>query len=396
MKIALKIGTFVLVVGLAGWAFFYLLKGVDLPSLPEAEDVVPIKIGGILPQAPETTVEEGGGESVVASSDEKSLIAKLSNGAIFAYTAVSDDEIYYISKDGKVFQISGEGDVAISEQEINALNSVSLSQSKKRALVSSGNPKSSSWSIYDFLDRVWRPLPQTITYAAWGADDQTLWGIEEKEGKKSFVRINLSRNTPVVSVVSSDFRMKDVGFTPLSSDSLLIHEKSSAFYEGNAWKMDTRSFVVSNLFRSAYGLIVKMFGPGNGGIAFESPNKFSLLSDSAVATKELALRTIPEKCGARGGQFYCFVPSNVPDGVVLPDDYFKNTFFSVDALYRIDGKTGESTALMQSGSDEIKEIDGESVVVSEKYLYFINKHDSALYRLNFSLLSGIGNDESSN
>lgn len=396
MKIALKIGTFVLVVGLAGWAFFYLLKGVDLPSLPEAEDVVPIKIGGVLPQAPETPTERENNESVVSSSDEKSLITKLSNGAIFAYTTISDDEIYYISRDGKVFQISGEGDVAISEQEINALNSVSLSQSRKRALVSAGNPKSPSWNIYDFLDRVWRPLPQTITYAAWGADDQTLWGIEEKEGKKSFVRVNLSRNTPTISVISADFRMKDVGFIPLSSDSILIHEKSSAFHEGSAWKMDTRSFAVSSLFRNVYGLVVKMFGPGNGGIAFETPNRFFLLSDNGTVAKELSLRTIPEKCGARGGQFYCFVPSNVPDGVVLPDDYFKNTFFSVDALYRVDGKSGESAALMQSGSDEIKEIDGESVTVSEKYLYFMNKHDGALYRLNFSLLSGTGNNESSN
>lgn len=396
MKIALKIGTFVLVVGLAGWTFFYLLKGVELPSLPEAEDVVPIKIGGVLPQTPEAPAEGENSESVVSSSDEKSLVAKLSNGAIFAYTAISDDEIYYISRDGKVFQINGEGDVAISEQEINALNSVSLSQSKKRALVSAGNPKSPSWNIYDFLDRVWRPLPQTITYAAWGADDQTLWGIEEKEGKKSFVRVNLSRNTPAISVVSADFRMKDVGFVPLSGDSILIHEKSSAFHEGNAWKMDTRSFAVSSLFRNVYGLVVKMFGPGNGGVAFETPNKFSLLSDNGTVAKELSLRTIPEKCGARGGQFYCFVPSNVPDGVVLPDDYFKNVFFSVDALYRVDGKSGESAALMQSGSDEIKEIDGESVMVSEKYLYFINKHDGALYRLNFSLLSGTGNNESSN
>jgi hypothetical protein len=386
VKTALKIITFVVVVGLAAWAFFYLLKGVDVPSLPEISEVVPIQIGGGGNENAGTP-EVAEKPSVREEGGEEGLITQLSNGPAFAYIAYTDEEIYYFSRDGKVFQAHPEGDIAVSEKAIPSLNGVFVSASKKRALVSSGDPKRPTWSIYDVLDRAWRPLPTSLAYASWGGNDETLIGINEEGSNRALVRVNLVRNTPVITTLVSNFRMRDITLAATGADTLLLSEKPSAFYTASAWELSLRTLSMRPLFREAAGLIVRIFGGKLGGVAFEAPNRFSLLASNGSVQKELAFATLPEKCGASGTEIYCFAPGNLPEGSVYPDDYFKNTFSSTDSLHKIDPVNGSVETVLTSGSTDIPSIDGRDVSISARYIYFINKHGGALYRISRTGLS---------
>src|SRR5271157_2079441 len=99
MKTFFRIAFLVLIVVGFGWLFFYLLKGASIPGLPENQNILPIKIGGVGNLS--GTVMLGNGlqktSSTEASSSLGQLLTKVSNGAIFDYAVVSDDEIYYFS-----------------------------------------------------------------------------------------------------------------------------------------------------------------------------------------------------------------------------------------------------------------------------------------------------------
>lgn len=378
MKIFLRIFVFLVIAAGSVWAFFYVLKGISIPTLPEIEDIVPIKIGS----APETSSPTNTGESETnlgtpALPEDKNAITRISNGSVFDYAIISDQEIYYFSDAGKVFQARLDGDVAIMDQELGSLNSVTQSPQGGRALVAWGDPKKPSWNIYDLLDKAWRPLPKDIVLAAWGVNDETLIAISEKENTRTLQKISLARNAITPSTVFANFGMRDISFHALDTDTLAILDRPSAFHAGNLYTLNTRTLAMKRIIRETNGLSASFLS--SFWLIFSSPEKITLAKNGGEVIRDLAFRTIPQKCGG-GKEIYCFAPRELPEGTILPDDIFKNKFYSVDALYRV-RENGESELLFESGQGEVPEFDGHSLRATNDYVYFINKHDRALYRV---------------
>jgi hypothetical protein len=77
---------------------------------------------------------------------------------------------------------------------------------------------------------------------------------------------------------------------------------------------------------------------------------------------------------------YCFVPSNVPLGTLIPDSYLTRTLRTVDDLYRIDLTTDTDTRLFSAdGGTDTPSVDGTNVFVSGQSLYFVDASDRALF-----------------
>jgi WD40 repeat protein len=384
MKIFLRIFVFLVVAAGSVWAFFYVLKGISIPTLPEIEDIVPIKIGS----APEiNTSKNTDGEqinsAIPALPENENNITRISNGSVFDYVIVSDKEIYYFTNTGKVFQARLDGDVAIMDQELGSLNSVSQSPQGNRALVAWGDPKKPSWNIYDVLDKAWRPLPKDIVLAAWGANDETLLVISEKEGVRTLQKISLARNAITPTIIFPNFTMRDISFHVIDGDTFTILDRPSAFHAGNLYILNTQTLAMKRVIRETNGLSANFLS--SFWILFSSPEKITLAKTGGETIRDLALRTIPQKCGG-GKEIYCFAARELPEGTILPDDIFKNKFYSVDGLYRVQ-ENGESELVFESGQGEVPEFDGYSVRVTNNYVYFINKHDRALYRVGKNILS---------
>ena len=387
MKIAIRIIVLVLVVAAAGAGGYYILTGAKLPTFPELQEVVPFQIGENAPSLNNLPggegVEPGAGEP---GGDTGNLVERVSGGAVFSYSAISDTEIYYFTLDGRVFRVVSGGDTVVSERVLSSLNGVWTTGNGKRALVSFGDPKRPEWSIFDFLDAAWRPIPQSIVYAAWGGNENTLMGIEEKGGAKNLVRVGLTNNTPASSVIMNNFLMKDVRFANGGGDRIFIGEKASNLYKGSVWELNTKTLGWKSVFVEQPGLIFKILPDLSGGIKFSSPNSLSLVSLGGEAKGNFTIKTLPEKCGGAGDRFYCFAPLSIPENVFLPDDYFKNKVFFQDAFYKMDLNTGESASLFQSGIENIPLIDGENISLLGDRVYFVNRYDKRLYRINLTLL----------
>ncbi len=83
-----------------------------------------------------------------------------------------------------------------------------------------------------------------------------------------------------------------------------------------------------------------------------------------------------------GKTVYYAQPTNIPNDVIWPEDYYENKFTTQDTFYKLDIESGKKERLIEY--DEIKEkLDAVDLFLSpaEDALFFINKINGLLYKL---------------
>ncbi len=141
----------------------------------------------------------------------------------------------------------------------------------------------------------------------------------------------------------------------------------------------------------------KILGGINGLTTLTSPNGKLILYNNNnlslyiynVDTKSsslLGLKTLPEKCvwGKNSDIVYCSVPKFVDQGQ-YPDDWYQGQVSFSDELWKIEATNNNATmisdpAAVVGGED----MDGTKLALDdgENYLFFVNKKDSYLWKLN--------------
>jgi hypothetical protein len=194
--------------------------------------------------------------------------------------------------------------------------------------------------------------------------------------------LNLSTNKKV-QIFNSPFT-EWLSLWP-SNNIITLTTKPAANIEGYMYSMDA---VGKNLKKVLSGI--------NGLTTLTSPNgKLVLWSDDRLAlnifymdkrnSDLLGLRTLPEKCvwSKSSESLYCAVPKSVGTNL-YPDSWYQGEVSFNDQLWKIDMKTGNTTLLLDpvavTGAEEI---DGIKLALDEgeNYLFFVNKKDSFLWKL---------------
>lgn len=366
-KILIALGTLILL-GAAGYFIWWLFIAQPMPTETPASDVLP---GDVTGNAPSTsTASQGSAYPVIRS---------LSDNAVFNYWRVGETgEIYYLTPEGRVYAVKEGPDLEISKQTISALNRVEPSRDGRRLLASFGNPLAPQWGIFDTADSVWRPLPSQITNAGWGRTSSELVATVVSGNDTNLSFVDIAKTPPTYTVLVRDFRIEDAVFSLLNQNELLIVEKPSAEYAGNAWRFNFANRAFTRAFAPAQGLTIAVSPSGAATYLFETIEEFSI-GDAAFANRLTGLfTTLPSKCADYASTTYCFVPQNPPSKTVLPDDYFMRKFYSIDSLYRVDLATGAIDLIVLAGEQEY---DADSVHATENALYFINRYDNLLYKL---------------
>ncbi|MEK7086932.1 MAG: hypothetical protein AAB935_01600 [Patescibacteria group bacterium] len=310
-------------------------------------------------------------------------IKKISEQPVFDFWLVPDTgEIYYLTPDGKILSAKDGPDLEISTQTINALNFIEVGPGNQKILAAFGSPRAPQWGIFDLIDKVWRPLPADITNATWGAKENELIAILKTLGGLNLATVDLSKTPPNYKTLIKDFRLKDVRFTLAAPERLIITELPSANYTGRVWQLDLKTLTFNLILAPENGLTLGWSQDKNVVFKFSSENGFSLFNQNFQETAPLFFSTLPTKCETSGtSTIYCFVPQDVPDDVILPDDYFQNKFYSVDDLYTINLETDETKKIFKSSENGAPTIDGKKPKALSSGLYFINRYDNYLYEL---------------
>ncbi len=172
-----------------------------------------------------------------------------------------------------------------------------------------------------------------------------------------------------------------------NSNTVTLSTKPSANVPGYMYKMD-----------SATGKnLTKVLGEINGLTTLTSPNgKLILYGDNNLSLNVynletmnsfvLGVKTLPEKCvwGKVSDMIYCAVPKSIGFGD-YPDAWYQGEVSFSDQFWKINIKTGNATIISDPATlEEGEEVDGVKLATdeNENYLFFVNKKDSFLWKLN--------------
>lgn len=323
------------------------------------------------------------GTTSLESEGQESLLAGL--------TLVSEEVIksYWINRiSGDPYLINEAGQIiGITTQTIDGINEILPSSDGRRAIVHFGHPNRSVFTIFDADSKSWSPLPKGTVAAAWHPKNSNKIIYLNTGGLKLF-DFQDKKSSSVLRV-----NFVDALLAWPTENKVLVSDRASASYEGVVWEIDIKNKTLKKVV-SGNGLIIKQSDKWQlkfTGSKNSKEDRF-ILTD-AISGKELAdidallfgLRsvTLPSKCVFNKNKIYCAVPQQIPPTVVLPDDYQKRSFYSKDDIYliNIDTELGLIKTKLLFASEQ-QPIDAINLIVSGNKLYFINRHDQRLYKIN--------------
>lgn len=224
-------------------------------------------------------------------------------------------------------------------------------------------------------------LPENITSFSWAPDGASLAYTTRRA---ALLELAVANN--------SGRNQKTIFSTPLL-DAQMQWVSPSRFSFQTAPSGLAEGFLF--LYESARGSFTRVAGPLFGLMNLWSPDGERVLAshtDPGGDELQFAVRnalgavlftppfqTLPEKCTwANASVFYCASPGFIPASTVLPDEYLRGEFNSIDRLFRVDLTSEDVREAPLEKSFDISEL---LLTKDESYLFFVNRTDGTLWSL---------------
>ncbi|MBU0611931.1 hypothetical protein KKA39_00675 [Patescibacteria group bacterium] len=216
------------------------------------------------------------------------------------------------------------------------------------------------------------------------------------DGSKIFYLFNSSNS--VVGIISDTSGVKksqvfDSPFTEWLSwwpnnKIITLTTKPSSNVPGHMYELDLNKKEFNKVLENINGLTT--LASPSGEMVLYSDNNLSLRVYDTKTRESISvgLKTLPEKCvwGKTSEYVYCAVPKYVEQGN-YPDSWYMGEISFSDEIWRMNIEIGAGTLLSDTTSvNGVEDIDGIrlSLDENENYLFFINKKDSYLWKLDLN------------
>jgi len=310
----------------------------------------------------------------------------LSDQPIFDYwifypaATSTDSKIFYLSQDGKIFQLEGGKSEAVSSEPIGNIKMIKSSLDGKRVLIKFGDFISPKFIIFNTEAKVFELLPENITAAAFSPDAKKIAYLEKNSGNL-MIKDLIGAKPKTVKVLS--FNQKDFDLDWILAEKIVLTPKPSAFYRTSSWMIDINKKTLIALGTEVNGLMMKWSADGKAGLQFSSQSegregRLNLINEQGAVQAVLDFITLPDKCFISQPKIYCAVPESIPAKTVLPDDYLKRAVYFKDVFYQID-ITQNSLSEILAGTEPT--LDATRLNLVDNKLLFINRYDNGLYSL---------------
>ena len=188
----------------------------------------------------------------------------------------------------------------------------------------------------------------------------------------------------------ADITAKNLNIAPVPSTSLISYWNSpNAIEETQLQVISITGGEAKTILSGKYGADYLWSPDGSKAIVSSLPNKDTKTVLLGVVTidgkyQELNIPTLVSKCAwsLDNKTIYYALPGGIPAGVVMPNDYQENKFNTEDTFWKMDITTGEKERIIETADIKGK-YDSSNMFLSatEDALYFVNKIDQKLYRL---------------
>jgi hypothetical protein len=369
--------TIALIVILLLWGV-YLLSFKQTPSSSDSEIA--------------TTTSEKPSEQPIISKN--ATITALTDEPILApiISPTGDSIKYYAKATGNAFEVDilSHNKKTLSSAELLNLSDIIWSPDTNKVV--SRFPKdslSSKFSSYDYLQNKNVGLADGIADLIWQNNNKIIYKYSKSTTDKQTLNVadpDGSNWKKIITLPNGDARVAIIPKTGLVSfwnkpDSLTQATMSSVPVFGEEIKTITQGKFGADYLWSSDGSFLL-----ESSIETTDVTKLQLSVMNSVGGeyKTLGIPTMVSKCAwsKNNTTIYYALPSSIPAGATMPNDYNDAKFNTSDTFWKVDVTTGEKTRIITL--DKIDQAyDATELFLSpdESSLFFVNRIDGKLYQL---------------
>ncbi|KKQ53312.1 MAG: hypothetical protein US70_C0004G0029 [Parcubacteria group bacterium GW2011_GWD2_38_11] len=329
--------------------------------------------------------------SIVPIKPEK--ITSISDGAVIGpIVDKKTEEIkYYDALTGIVWKMDSDGakKEQITTVKVLGLKNALWSADHNKVLTTIQKEEQNSFYFYDHQAQTGSLLKNGLDTVVWD-------NLGTKIFYKYFNSISKERTLNISNPDGSDWQKiaditaKNLNIAPVPSTSLISYWNSpNAIEETQLQVISITGGEAKTILSGKYGADYLWSPDGSKAIVSSLPNKDTKTVLLGVVTidgkyQELNIPTLVSKCAwsLDNKTIYYALPGGIPAGVVMPNDYQENKFNTEDTFWKMDITTGEKERIIETADIKGK-YDSSNMFLSatEDALYFVNKIDQKLYRL---------------
>jgi len=343
----------------------------------------------------EESVEAISQTEIVSSPDLKlKKISAISDEPVLAPVFVKEQSNikYYSKKDGRVFQIEFDGSEksTVSDKELLGLYNVFWSPEKNRVISRFFVEGGLSYSSYDYSDRTGYSLGRNFENINWYNNQKILYTYKTADGKRT---LNIADFDGKNWIKLVDLNFINTRFEPIPMTGLISFWNQGNGFEETALK--TISILGKDekiIFQGKFGADYLWSPDGNSILVSHltergtSKIQLGVTNSKGGEYKNVLAPTIVSKCvwSNDNQNVFCALPGNIPEEMVMPNDYFANRFQTIDTFWKIDTKTGEKSRILELDEQKkLPQVDAIDPFLNEdeSFLFFTNRKDGKLYRL---------------
>lgn len=282
-------------------------------------------------------------------------------------------ELLIVTYSGTIVAAGAAGKATtVDERAPKTIASFRASPDGSRALI--------NFTVFDAAARQWTTLPEGTTAAVWHPRDANTIAYLKNDGIYLF---NLTKGT---SSLLTKLNNRDWLIDWPAPETIYLTSKPTSAAAGSVWRYDLKSKILTPLVTDEPAPAI-IWSAAGWGLKLNTASLIDLnggeLINLSAVTPGQSFITLPGKCAAAAPGLYCAVPQDLPPETVLPDDYLKRKLYTSDRIYFVgvdrEGKTAQARLLLPENDDA--PIDAVQLSAIENTLFFINRYDQKLYRL---------------
>lgn len=328
------------------------------------------------------------------TSKTSAQISALTDEAVISPTlSITGDAIRYYSKaTGKAFELDilSNTKKLISAKELVNLSGIAWSIDKSRVISSFPiNSLSSKFFSYDYAQDKGVQLKDNLDSVVWQNSNKIIYKYFDPKTKERTLNIADPDGSNWKKIV--DLTMKDINIAAIPKTGLIsFWNKADSFnktllqsvpvFGGELKTIASEKLGADYLWSDDGNMLLESSVETAGG----SKLQLGVMNSFGGEYKTLGIPTLISKCTWSKGNknIYYALPSSIPDGTTLPNDYNAGKFTTNDTFWMVNTTTGEKTRLVDL--EKITQAyDATNLFLSpdESMLFFVNKVDGKLYRI---------------
>lgn len=332
---------------------------------------------------------------VTIGLSSNSKIVALSDEAVVSAVLMKNESFlgYYSKNTGKNISVDTNGarKITLRDNEISGLADVFWSPDRVKAITKTVSQSGEiNFSYYNYDNHTEVPFKKNLDNVAWqSSSNRIFYKFFDPRTKER--TLNTADPDGSNWKELADLKYRDISIAQIPGSSVVsFWNKPDAFSKTYLDSMPISGGGRRALFSDKFGADYLWDNDGKWALVSHSDvqngskMQLAIINQNGGEYKNLDFPTFVSKCvWSKNNDFvFCALPGGMPEKAILPNDYDENKFSTVDTFWKVNVKTGEKTKI-EIPEDTNQKFDAKNLFLNfeEKYLFFINKIDGKLYRI---------------